>query len=311
VVLQVYVLRALPHSRSWIENIAPQPVANVEASSPEHAQIGSLTWQASRYRECKTLEDYRALFDKCCPGEQGIKAATCVSDYMARTIPFGNPITEFLYGPYDPVNALRAHLSGVPGHCVNLSGLLATTLLSAGIPARVVQFVPPAGNSGGHTVIEVYDRELGWVLFDPTYGGTVTINVTPASAQGALASPGQVRWKQLGLANYDADPHLFYETERFPLRDGALMYPEPWLYTRVGERESSFPFRARFVRVGEFSWYFGPLQKLLHGGIASCLAVAAITLAFNARGYCRGRKKGAGTFYRNGPQDAARKRLSR
>jgi hypothetical protein len=34
-VLQAYVLRGLPHSRSWIENIALEEMANVEVSSPE------------------------------------------------------------------------------------------------------------------------------------------------------------------------------------------------------------------------------------------------------------------------------------
>src|SRR5207248_8338036 len=148
----------------------------------------------------------------------------------------------------DPVANFEAHLSGEPGHCVNRSAMLATTLLSVGIPARVASFCPRSG-WGGHTLVEVWTGTT-WVVVDPTEVGLVG-SIRPNSAAEIKQMSSTLR-----LLNADGsvrqDPYPLSAS----IAAGELVYPEPWLYTRVGPRFSFWPFRGKFIQAGAYGWRF-------------------------------------------------------
>ena len=101
-----------------------------------------------------------------------------------------------------PSKHLERHMAGEPGHCLTRSAIVATQLLSVGIPARVVQMVPAEGK--GHTVVEVWDEASGWTVVDPTSGGVVTSRTQQGSAADLLDAPANVQWKPLRSASVSA-----------------------------------------------------------------------------------------------------------
>jgi hypothetical protein len=88
------------------------------------------------------------------------------------------------------------------------------------------------------------------VAVDPTEVGLVG-SVRPESAFEVKRATGT-----LHLFGVDGsvrqDPYLLSSS----VASGELVYPEPWLYTRIGPRFSFWPFRGKFIQVGMFRWRF-------------------------------------------------------
>lgn len=189
----------------------------------------------------------------------------CLAEAFDRAFPAGTPKHEFLERHFDPVANFEAHLSGEPGHCLNRSGMLATTLLSVGIPARVVSFTPRSG-WGGHTLVEVWTG-ADWVTVDPTEVGLVG-SIRPSSATRVKHTSGSLR-----LFNADGSVRQDYYLLSPSVERGELVYPEPWLYTRTGPKFSFWPFRGKFIQVGVYSWRFS--TPLLLWRLAFVISVLA------------------------------------
>ncbi len=207
--------------------------------------IGSIRWETEQFSRAPGLAPFRHYFLETCGGQTGTQAAICLSQAFDHAFPAGTPKHEFLERNFDPVANFEAHLSGQPGHCVNRSAMLATTLLSVGIPARVASFIPRSG-WGGHTLVEVWTG-TGWVAVDPTEVGLVGFS-RPNSAIEIKQGSGTLRLFD-AAGGVRQDPYLL---SRSVVR-GELVYPEPWLYTRTGPRFSFWPFRGEFVQVGAYS----------------------------------------------------------
>jgi hypothetical protein len=264
--VQLFVLRRFDYSKAWLVHASMQ-----EARAPrDPLALGDLHWDPARYQRSPALAPLRALVADHCAGKSSVATAECVSDLFARHFAHGIPAREFFDAEYSPAADLAEHLGGAPGHCVTRSGLLAAALLSAGFPARVVQLMPRTG--GGPNVAEVWDAARGWVLVDPSFRVTIEGSDGTASAAAAQASPAQVRWR-LNTALHEVvgagSPINFGNLSR--LVAGHLVYPDPWLYTRVGHRSAPAPFQARFVIVGPPSFRLGIVQPLLHIGITLAL----------------------------------------
>lgn len=239
--------------------------------------VGPLRWDVPAYRAAPSLAPFRELFAEHCPGRQGLAAATCMSDVFARAFKHGNPTTEFLHATYDPAAALALHLNGAPGHCVTRSGLLATTLLSVGIPTRQVQVMT---GDVGHNLLTVWDAESGWASFDPSTGTVFEEDAHLLSTHRAVTSDRGTA-KQVALASM---PGIFFTTISELRKAGVkpeVLYPEPWLYTRVGERRAAWPFRGLFVHTGAAHWSHGPAQAALRWAM---VLLVGLSLAVRLRG---------------------------
>jgi transglutaminase superfamily protein len=256
------VTKALPYASFLIANTDTA----VAASDPNHGfSIGSVRWDVEQFSSAPGLAPFRRYFFETCGSQTGTRAAMCLSQAFDRAFPAGIPKHEFLERHFDPVANFEAHLSGQPGHCVNRSGMLATTLLSVGIPARVVSFSPRTG-WGGHTLVEVWAGS-DWVSVDPTEVGLVG-SIRPNSAAEIKRRSGSLRlFKADG--SVQQDPYLLSES----IARGELVYPEAWLYTRTGPRFSFWPFRGKFIQVGRYSWRFS--TPLLLCRVASGISMLA------------------------------------
>jgi hypothetical protein len=271
------VLKSLPYSTCLLETVTPLHDVQVTASF----SLGSAHWDVASYTVDPKLKPFRDYVRIHADAREGRAAALAVAHSLRQDIPFGKPQREFFQYTYDPKVDFAAHLRGEPGHCVTLSGFLAASLLSVGIPARVVQLVPREKTAGGHNLVEVWDHQAGWCLIDPSFDGYPVIDNRPCSGLEALLYPEKIRWMPKKSATGEAgDPKEFYETKSFPLRDGHLIYPEPWLYLRTGPKASSWPIRGRFILVGEPSWQYGPGQTVLRYGVVVCgtLGIACLVL---------------------------------
>ena len=227
--------------------------------------VGSVRWDVEQFQRDKSPTPFRNYFFDKCGGRTGMQAAICISAALAKAFPDGKPRHEFLENHFDPAGDFEAHLSGEPRHCVNRSAILATTLLSVGIPARIVSFTPKSG-WGGHTLIEVWTA-VDWRLVDPTELGALG-SAQPISATEIKRVSGHLR-----LFNADGsvrqDPYPLSES----IVQGELTYPEPWLYTRTGPRFSFWPFRGKVIQVGVHSWRFStPLFLCRFAFVVSVLA---------------------------------------
>jgi len=274
------VTKTLPYASFLIANTD----TGAAASDPSHGfSIGSTRWEVAQFATAPGLGTFRRYFLETCGGQTGTQAAICLSQGFDRVFPAGTPRHEFLERHFDPVANFKAHLAGEPGHCVNRSGMLATTLLSVGIPARVVSFTPRTG-WGGHTLVEVWAGS-DWVLVDPTEVGLVG-SIRPSSAAEIKRMSGSLR-----LFNADGsvrqDPYLLSES----IARGELVYPEAWLYTRTGPRFSFWPFRGKFVQVGRYSWRFS--TPLLLCRVASVISMFAGLYFLPGLLFTRGRMEAA------------------
>jgi len=193
-VVQVIALEALPNSTSSIEAVSEGELR--AAPEPAGFRLGSLWWDLATYREEPGLAPMRAYVRARCEGLDGVRAATCLSDAMAVEFPHGAPRNEMFDVVYDPVAVHLLHSSGAPGHCVTRSGLLAAMLVSVGVPARVLQLI--RRDDSGHTIIEVWDGQRGWLAFDQSFGAVLQSSSGPLSSLDAGRDPGVELWSSPG-----------------------------------------------------------------------------------------------------------------
>jgi hypothetical protein len=256
-------LRALEYSTSMIDEVE---VADGAPGSDGRWRLGPLAWDMPAYQNAAALEPFRAFFRESCGEARGVAAGVCLSRTMRSKFPHGAPVHEFFDVNYDPAATLAEHLAGLPGHCVARSGLAAVALLASGIPARVIQMIDPEKSTSGHNLFEVWD-EAGWVQIDPTYGVVLRVDGRPASTSAGRQA-ARSEW-----ATFDGKPTRDHVSDS--IARGAILLPDPWLYTRVGQTAARWPFRGAFVRVGAFGgWTFGGAQALLRAGILLALALA-------------------------------------
>lgn len=262
--IQLYTLEMLDYSTSYINWFLINEEINVPPPNDKF-HIGNLEWNIKMYSESPDFEPFRQYFHIHCAGLKGVSAASCLSKNFIKTIPFGAPSEEIFEREYSPAMSFEKGLKGSPGHCVTYSTYTVNTLLSVGIPARFVQVF--FEDKAGHNVVEVWDEEKGWVFFDPLNNGVLSKNGREISALEAVSSE-----EKLELLDADtktaARGYLTgsynYAQER--LFKNYVIYPEPWLYTRMGEKKSYF-FRGSFAAFGDKSYLLGPLQNLLRFGI--------------------------------------------
>jgi hypothetical protein len=251
-------LRRLDYSTSWIVGGAADEAAMAPTASS--IRVGELEWRVPLYAQAPELEPYRLEFAGC-GALEGLDAATCVYAVLDRSSPLGDPITEFVDASYDPSFALAQHLKGAAGHCTTRAALTSTALLAFGKPARVVQLLPGHGN--GHNLTEVFDPQKGWVIFDPSTGDWLADEQGHPVSAASIARGSAVRWARM-KAGPDVSVYRF----------ATALFPEPWLYTRVGQRAATWPFRGTFVRLGT-RFDVGPLQKATVVAVLLFAAVAA------------------------------------
>jgi hypothetical protein len=260
-------LAVLPYSTSWISRVS---VSEAEAAPGTRAEVGSLTWNIEEYQKAPALEPFRVAFQAKCGNTRGVAAARCVSDHLSAHSPRGVPTGEFVDQDYDPAAALKGHLEGGPGHCTARASMTATALLALGIPARVVQILPP--NKRGHNLLEVWDEEHKWVLFDPFFDSSLLHQGHFASAARLTTTEGELTWRR---PHEDSpDPNAF--------AGATIQYPEPWLYTRIGERCARWPFRGCFAQLGPRQLLVGPMQQLI---LAAMLACAMLMFVSTVRAF--------------------------
>lgn len=259
-------LRALPFSTSYIVRGSDSEALARPGSTYTH---GPLTWNLDAYRTDGSLQVFRDVFEAPCGKETGIPAARCVVDLIHQKSPHGVPAREFLDQNFDPAAVFQQHMAGAPGHCTAKSFMAATSLLALGVPARVVQLIPSV--EGGHTVIEVWDPEHGWALFDPDNDSSFLHGDDFVSASTLTTISGGLRWRR----PHDSapDPNFF--------AGATVHYPDPWLYTRVGSPAAPWPFRGAFVQIGRSQFELGPAQRLCLGGVG-LFALAALATAASA-----------------------------
>jgi hypothetical protein len=251
----------------------------------DHAAVASnplllagLDWTPAPYLAAPELQPIRATVDQQCPDSRGYSLAVCLSDLFARRFPHGEPSREFFDRRYDPVAAFHSHLAGESGHCVSRSGMLALALLATGTPARVVQILGRDG-ARGHNVAEIWDAGR-WRVLDPSFAGRLESADGSTSAIDMMSAPFP-HWRQsparVKVAGVNqAEALREYEEDR--LRGALIVYPEPWLYTRVGQPAASWPFHGRFIVVGSRTLQVGLGQLLLQIGILLS-GLAALALA--------------------------------
>jgi hypothetical protein len=264
------LLKQLPYSSVILE-----PVAAEEARRPPASDfsIGPIRWSVAAFTEAKALQPFRDAMRSTCGDAKGLAAGACVTRELHARFPTGDPSSEFVNTNFEPVAHLQRHLAGAPGHCLTRSAILAAELLATGTPARVVQMVPARGK--GHTLVEVWDEMLGWTLVDPSSGGFVTGSTNHASAVDLLADPKLVQWRPFGEASsaeVEANRRHFQGLLR-----GNAVYPEPWLYLRLGERVAPWPWHGSYASVGPSYFPLGPAQRALSWAIPT-IAVAGLLL---------------------------------
>lgn len=243
-------LRSLPYSTSRIERVSEEEVL---LTPGQVFKAGSLTWDLGLYRSAPELKPFRDSFEPQCSGKAGLDAARCVTDVIKASSPRGDPRVEFVDADFDPAKALRAHLEGAPGHCTTRSAMATTGLLSLGVPARIVQVLPLT--TTGHNLLEVWDPTHGWMLFDPHFDSSYLLGDSFLSAVHLSQIHEGLRWRR--SSDGQVDPNIY--------AGSTIHYPEPWLYTRVGDRCATWPFRGCFAEVGPSQFRYGPAQQLAFG----------------------------------------------
>lgn len=279
IALQLIVMKSLHYTTSSVSWYSIEEAENEEKPSPNFA-VGNLKFDVEEYSKAKELEPFRIYYRENCDGKKGIKAASCLSENLLEKVPFGEPSDELFFPGYSPVKSFEEHLDGKAGHCVSFSGMTADSLLSVGIPARLVQLLPSEKKVNGHNVIEVWDEKEGWVLFDPLSDNLLANeNGQYLSALEAIASKSKIKPIEAGTENITEGHLVDYYDGDTPF-DKAITFPEPWLYTRVGEKESSI-FRGSFVAFGEGYFEYGGVQTWLRYSVLLCillLLIASISL---------------------------------
>lgn len=292
IVTLLLALKSLPYSTASISHFSIEE-ASRQPNSAQNFSVGDIKWNVEQYRTAPELDSFRSFFEINCKGLKGLDASICLSDKFLKAIPFGEPETEMYMSNYSPAEDLEKHLKGLPGHCVTYSALTATTLLSVGIPARVTQIIP--GSTNGHNVIEVWDEKNGWILFDALSGSAVSDDKHLVSAFESLETSKTLH-RVRAENKEDSNGYLkeYYKDET--VFSGAIIYPEPYLYTRVGEKQSLPFFRGKFAGFGKNFYFLGTAQNILLGGIIiSCLAF--LWLAASIINYCHFPSKQKGLMF--------------
>jgi hypothetical protein len=266
------VLKALPYSTVILEPVA---LSQARQRPSPNFSIGSVSWSVAAFAETKALQPFRDTMHAACGDAKGLAAAACATRQL-EVSSFGNPTSEFVNVDFDPIAHLERHLKGAPGHCLTRSAILAAELLATGTPARVVQMMPARGK--GHTLVEVWDEALGWTVVDPTAGGYITGVTEHASAADLLADPNRVDWRSFKAQATPAEVVAKREYFR-TLLAGNLLYPEPWLYLRVGQRIAPWPWRGLYARIGPSHATLGPMQRTLSWAIPALATVGLALLA--------------------------------
>lgn len=260
-VASIATLRALPYSTSLIRH---GDAAQAGQAPGQSFALGSLSWDLDAYQRAHSLDAFRDSFGSACGSLQGLEAARCVLEIIRGRSDNGAPTSEFVDAEFDPSAVLLAHLNGAPGHCTSRSFMTATALLAMGKPARVAQLLAP--NSEGHNVIEVFDPQNGWLIFDPHYESSVLQGDGFVSTVTLTQVHGGLRWRRPN--DHAPDPNLF--------AGSTVNFPDPWLYTRVGERCAVWPFRGCFEQIGPVQFSHGPAQKLALSAFFVFSALAAV-----------------------------------
>ena len=263
--LSAHSLIALPNSTSSL-HVATMDEAR--AAPAPNFRMGRLVWEMAVFSRARELSPFRELFRVTCGQRTGSTAAECLVRHLALTVPFGRPSEEFVQPEFDPRRHLERHLAGEPGHCLTTAAIATSALLAVGIPARIVQVV--SKNGMGHTLIGVWDSERGWVLVDSLTGGPVTNHGHPVPSWAFLDAP-RLDLQVTGL-----------RSALSPLREMArqelqVLYPEPWLYTRVGRRFAPWPFRGEFAVLERTSWQIGVGQTVFRVAMVSFALCAAVS----------------------------------
>jgi hypothetical protein len=271
-------LKSLPYSSTlFIE--APDVVD--AAPTAEGFAIAELRYDLPMFSRAEELAPLRQYFLRHCAGTVGLNAATCISDAFAGAFPHGEPNHEFVDPAYDPREDFTAHvLKHEPGQCVTRSGLSAATLLSVGIPARVVQLV---GNDDiGDNAYEVWDPAHGWVLYDQSFGTAAELGGHWVSAAAGARDATHVVWRRVGHpSNLDEELRNSFQSSERAVLSGLITYPEPWLYTHVGLRQAVWPFRAVVARRGAWRWQAGLGQAVLRDGAAGAIVIATVLVSYS------------------------------
>ncbi len=276
-VAMLLLLRALPYSSVRLASVEPSQAT--AQPTPDFA-LAPLRWPVTALAADPALEPFRQAMRASCGEARGLAAAACVTAVLSERTPAGNPASEYVSVDFDPVSHFERHMAGAPGHCLTRSAILATELLSVGIPARVVQLLPAQGK--GHTVVEVWDEALGWTVVDPSTGGYVTAGGRGSGAE-LLADPSRLEWKAFGStsASESAERRRYFQH----LLSGNLLYPEPWLYLRRGEHVAPWPYRGQYARIGPTILKLGPAQQALAWAIPACVVAGLgfLTLGWRRR----------------------------
>lgn len=277
-ILQLYALKELDYSTSTISWAAVDE-AMVPPDSNAEFQIRDFSWDVREARTSQELRVFREFYSRNCTGTKGLTAASCLSKELIEKIPFGVPSSEIFDEKYDAAGKFKDHLEGEPGHCVTFSTATANALVSAGIPARFIQIYFADGS--GHNVVEVWDDQLGWVYFDPLNNGILVSDGKPLSAIKVIESSKRgIPLNLVGALGTTVDENRVENYKNRPMRfKPFVLYPEPWLYLRTGDKESSI-FRGSFIAVGDKDFRIGTVQKLL--GV-SILITAGIWLLLFVR----------------------------
>ncbi len=286
IVAQLAVLRYLDYSTAYVSWIEFSPGDRTEDPGPGFS-VGDLRWDMDKYREAPQLEKLREFFREKCGTKKGVAAASCVSVELIRMIPKGTPKREIFDSDYSPGKAFQKHLEGEQGFCTNYAGISSAMLLSVGVPARFIQIRAKDGY-GGHNIIEIWDEKYGWVLFDPFNNGLIEENGEPLSAIRAHFAE---RVQRVDASERgEKRGHLTDYYDKVNRLRTTLVYPEPWLYTRTGNKQLPV-VRGSYVGFGDGYFRYSLAQNLLRVGIMACAAVliaafgtAALRMARSKRG---------------------------
>ena len=281
VTAQLWLLKSLAYSTSWVTWLSAEDMTTPPPAP--NFRVGGLEWDVDYYKRAPELQFFREYFEQHCHELKGIRAASCLSENLIKRIPKGTPKHEIFDAEFSPEGTFKSHLDGEKGYCVSYAGIAATSLLAVGIPARFLQ-VRPDDREGGHNIIEVWDDEKGWVLFDPFNDGLIENEGKYLSAIGAIGA-AQVNHVKAGqdesVKGYLVD---FYKGAN-PFGT-TLVYPEPWLYTRVGAKENAF-FRGTFVGFGNGYFKYSVVQNILRIGLVLCSIALAGAILFLVRSIVR------------------------
>jgi hypothetical protein len=275
-IVQIFALTTLPYSKASLRSVKLEAALN----PTDPLVLDGLNWRPDHYVRAASLQSVRDTVAEHCPALSGFALARCMSNLFATRFANGHPKREFFNRQHDPVGVFRAHLAGETGHCVSRSGMLALALLATGTPARVVQILGKDGMAG-HNVTEVWEAASGWRVLDPSFAGLPESDDGRSSAV-SLTQPPFPRWRPepslTPVPGVDQREALTTYAEHH-LRGAAVIYPDPWLYTRVGSPGASWPFFGRFVIAGSRSLAVGWGQPLLQAGIAITLLGSVLLTA--------------------------------